>query len=129
MQVHFQGQCFITANVLSTESHLKWLALKNLSRKQELAFQRTSFKTHLPSRNDGSQSFSFSSRVLKSRDASLHQKMKRSKSKLMHNRTEKSAFTKTWTCFDAYKGLQSWHRKSFWLRVNIFPSFSFFSLP
>ena len=45
---------------------------------------------------------------------------------LMHKRTEKSAFTKT--CFDAYKGLQSWHRKSFWLCVNVFYIFLSLSL-
>ena len=45
---------------------------------------------------------------------------------LMHKRTEKSAFTKT--CFDAYKGLQSWQRKSFWLCVNVFYIFLSLSL-
>lgn len=44
-------------------------------------------------------------------------KKERSKSKWMHNRTETSAFTKTH--FDAYKGLQSWNQKSFWLCVNL----------
>lgn len=47
--------------------------------------------------------------------------MERGKSKLMYNSTEESTFTKTY--LDAYKRLQLWDRKSFWLCVNVFPIF------